>query len=88
MDVEEVKRWVMTSLIGAVILMHSIAVAALGAFGPDRAGARQGLFVIATLLAALAIGAIRLVHKLPLLTPWYVAAVIPPTLVYLAVLGF
>ncbi|CAN5252496.1 MAG: transcriptional regulator [Nocardioides sp.] len=87
MDVEQVKTWVATSMVMAVVMLHAVAVAALGAFGPDKGGARVGLFVIASLLSVLAIGAARLIHKKPVLTPWLLAGPVPPLLVYWVVLG-
>lgn len=87
MHVDKVKTWVATSLIMAVVMLHSVAVAVLGATGPDKAGARPGLFVIAAALGVVAIGAARLVHRRPILTPWLVTGVIPAAVVYWVVLG-
>ena len=87
MDIEQVKTWVATSMVMAVVMLHAVAVAALGAFGSDKGGAREGLFVIASLLAMLAIGAVRVIHKKSVLTPWLLAGVLPPLVVYWAVLG-
>lgn len=86
MHIEQVRKYVLSSLVCSVVMLHSLAMATLGATGADKGGAREGLFVIAVLLGVLAIGAVRLINKLPLLTPWFVVTPVIPLAVYYVVL--
>ena len=86
MHVEQVKKYVMSSLLCSVVMLHSAAMALLGATSADKGGARQGLFVIAVLLGVLAISGVRLINRLSVLTPWLVCAPIIPLVVYYLVL--
>ena len=86
MHVEQVKKYVMSSLLCSVVMLHSLAMAALGATSADKGGARQGLFVISVLLGVLAIVGVRLINKLRPLTPWLLCAVVIPVVVYYVVL--
>lgn len=86
MHVEQVKKYVLSSLLCSVVLLHSAAMATLGATAADKGGARQGLFVISVLLGVLAIGAVRLINRLSLLTPWFLVAPVIPLFVYWVVL--
>lgn len=90
MHIEQVKKYVMSSLLCSVVLLHSAAMAALGASGADKGGARQGLFVIAVLLGVVAIAGARLIFGKPLkravLSPWLLCAGVIPVLVYYFVL--
>ena len=86
MHVEKVKKYVASSLLCSVVMLHSLAMAALGATGADKGGARQGLFVISVLLGAMAVAGVRLINKLSLATPWFLVAPVIPTLVYYLVL--
>ncbi|MFT4082716.1 MAG: transcriptional regulator [Nocardioides sp.] len=82
MQIEQVRRYVLSSLVCSVVLLHSLAMAALGATGADKGGARQGLFVISVLLGVLAIGAVRLINRRSLLTPWLAGALVIPLIAY------
>ena len=86
MHIEQVKKYVASSLLCAVVLLHSLAMAALGATGADKGGAREGLFVISVLLGVMAVAGVRLINKLSLATPWFLAAPVIPLLVYYVVL--
>ncbi|MFJ2755234.1 transcriptional regulator [Nocardioides sp. NPDC087217] len=86
MHVEQVKKYVASSLLCSVVMLHSLAMAALGATGADKGGAREGLFVISVLLGAVAVGGVRLINKLSLVTPWFLVAPVIPVLVYYLVL--
>lgn len=86
MHIEQVRKYVLSSLVCSVVLLHSAAMAALGATGADKGGARQGLFVISVLLGVLAVGAVRLINKLSLVTPWFLLTPVIPLLVYYLVL--
>jgi len=84
--IEQVKKYVASSLLCAVVLLHSLAMAALGATGADKGGAREGLFVISVLLGTMAVAGVRLINKLSLATPWFLVAPVIPLLVYYVVL--
>lgn len=86
MRIERVKRYVLSSLVCSVVMLHSTAVAALGATGGTTGGARQGLFVMSVLFGMLAIGAVRLINRLTLLTPWFLCAPVIPSVVYYLIL--
>ncbi|OIJ24334.1 hypothetical protein [Nocardioides luteus] len=86
MHIEQVKKYVASSLLCAVVLLHSLAMAALGATGADKGGAREGLFVISVMLGAMAVAGVRLINKLSLATPWFLGAPVIPLLVYYVVL--
>ena len=86
MHIEQVRKYVLSSLVCSVVMLHSMAMAALGATGADKGGARQGLFVIAVLLGCLAIGAVRVINRRALLTPWFLLAPVIPLVVYYLVL--
>ena len=86
MHIEKVKKYVASSLLCSVVMLHSLAMAALGATGADKGGAREGLFVISVLLGVMAVGGVRLINKLPLVTPWFLVAPVIPLLVYYVVL--
>lgn len=86
MHIQQVKKYVASSLLCAVVLLHSLAMAALGATGADKGGAREGLFVISVLLGVMAVAGVRLINKLSLATPWFLMAPVIPLLVYYLVL--
>ena len=86
MHIQQVKKYVASSLLCAVVLLHSLAMAALGATGADKGGAREGLFVISVLLGVMAVAGVRLINKLSLATPWFLMAPVIPLLVYYIVL--
>lgn len=86
MHIQQVKKYVASSLLCAVVLLHSLAMAALGATGADKGGAREGLFVISVLLGVMAVAGVRLINKLSLATPWFLMAPVIPLLVYYVVL--
>ncbi|MFE3997585.1 transcriptional regulator [Nocardioides sp. YIM B13467] len=86
MHVEKVKKYVASSLLCSVVMLHSLAMAAMGATGADKGGARQGLFVLSVLLGAMAVAGVRLINKRSLVTPWFLVAPVIPSLVYYLVL--
>lgn len=86
MHIEQVKKYVASSLLCAVVFLHALAMASLGATGADKGGAREGLFVISVLLGVMAVAGVRLINKLPLATPWFLVAPVIPLLVYYIVL--
>ncbi|MBG6094560.1 transcriptional regulator [Nocardioides luteus] len=86
MHIEQVKKYVASSLLCAVVLLHSLAMAALGATGADKGGAREGLFVISLLLGVMAVAGVRLINRLSLATPWFLLTPVIPLLVYYFVL--
>lgn len=47
MHIEQVKKYVASSLLCSVVMLHSLAMAALGTTGADNGGASEGLFVMA-----------------------------------------
>lgn len=86
MHIEQVKKYVMSSLLCTVVLLHSAAMALLGATSADKGGARQGLFVISVLLGALAITGVRLINRRRPVTPWLLGALVIPAVIYYVVL--
>jgi len=87
---DRVRKYVLSSLVCSVVMLHSLAVAALGSISPDKGGSRVGLFVLSVLFGCVAIGAVRLINRKRLLTPWFLCAFIIPTgfyLLWLRVLG-
>jgi hypothetical protein len=82
-QLEQVRTYVLASLVCSVVMLHSLAIAALGCASNGHGGSRQGLFVLSILFGCLAIGAVRLINRLPLLTPWFLCAPIIPTAAYL-----
>lgn len=87
MQLEQVRRYVLSSLVCSVILLHATAVAALGAALNGAGGSREGLFVLSVLFATLAIVAVRLINRLRVGTPWLVCAVVPAVVVYAGYYG-
>jgi len=81
--IERVKKYVASSLVCSVLMLHSLAVATLGAVQDDVGGSRVGLFVLSLLFGLLGIAAVRLINRLRILTPWLLCAVIPPTAFYI-----
>ncbi len=82
MHIEQVKKYVLASLVCSVVMLHSTAVAGLGVISNGVGGSRQGLFVMSVLFGVLAIGAVRVINKLPVLTPWLLCALVIPTAIY------
>lgn len=82
MHIEQVKKYVLSSLVCSVVMLHSTAIAALGATSDGAGGSHQGLFVLSVLFGILAISAVRLINKRSLLTPWVLCALVIPSFVY------
>ena len=82
MHIEQVKKYVMSSLACSVLMLHSLAVAALGTQVNGAGGSRPGLFVMSMLLGLFGIVLVRLINRLPVLTPWLLVAPVVPTVVY------
>lgn len=82
MHVEQVKKYVMSILACSVLMLHSLAVAALGTQVNGAGGSRQGLFVMSLLLGVFGIVLVRAINRLPVLTPWLLSAIVIPVAVY------
>lgn len=82
MHIEQVKRYVLASLLCSVLMLHSLAVAALGTQTGGARGSRPGLFVISTLLGLFGVVGVRLLNQLTVLTPWLVTCLVIPVAVY------
>jgi hypothetical protein len=81
--IEQVKKYVLSILACAVLMLHSLAVAALGTQVNGAGGSRPGLFVMSLLLGVFGIVLVRAINRLPVLTPWLLTAAVIPTAVYL-----
>lgn len=82
MHIERVKKYVLSSLVCSVLMLHSLGVAALGTQVNGAGGSRPGLFVMSTLLGLFGVVAVRLVNQLSVLTPWLVTCLVIPVIVY------
>ncbi|WP_017934747.1 hypothetical protein [Nocardioides sp. Iso805N] len=82
MHIERVKKYVLSILACAVLMLHSLAVAVLGTQTNGAGGSRPGLFVMSVLLGAFGIVLVRAINRLPVLTPWLLTAPVIPTVVY------
>lgn len=82
MHVEQVKKYVMSSLACSVLMLHSLAVAALGTQVNGAGGSRPGLFVMSLLLGLFGIVLVRAINRLPILTLWLLLAPLVPVVVY------
>ena len=82
MHIEQVKKYVASSLACSVLMLHSLAVAALGTQVTGAGGSRPGLFVMSLLLGVFGIVLVRAINRLPVLTPWLLLAALIPTAVY------
>ena len=80
--IEQVKKYVLSSLACSVLMLHSLAVAALGTQVNGAGGSRPGLFVMSLLLGLFGIALVRILNRLPLATSWLLLAPVVPTLVY------
>jgi hypothetical protein len=80
--IEQVKKYVLASLLCSVLMLHSLAVAVLGTQGSGARGARPGLFVISALLGLFGIVGVRLLNQLQVMTPWLVTCLVIPLIVY------
>ena len=83
MELAQVRRYVLSSLVCTVVLLHSLAIAVLGCASNGHGGSRQGLFVLSVLFGCVAISAVRLINRLSVLTPWLLVTLIIPTSTYL-----
>ena len=83
MHIEQVRKYVLASLVCSVVMGHSLAVAVLGVASKNQGGSRQGLFVLSVLFGLLAIGAVRMINRRRLLTPWLLCAAVIPSATYL-----
>lgn len=82
MRIERVRRYILSSLVCAVVLLHSLFMALLGLTVNGRGGSRQGLYVMSLLLGFLAISLVRIINKRSVITPWQIGAFIIPTTSY------
>lgn len=82
MHIEQVKKYVLASLLCSVLMLHSLAVAALGVWGDGARGSRPGLFVISALLGLFGVVGVRLLNQLSVLTPWLATSLVIPVVVY------
>jgi hypothetical protein len=78
MNIDRVQKWVLSSLAVTTIL-HLVVGLVLAALTVDgaRAGAREGLLVIAGIFGVLAIVAARAIHQKPLFSWWWALGPIP-----------
>jgi hypothetical protein len=79
LSIEQVQRWVITFLISAVCLFPLGALTAVSRAIDDdgRTGDATILLVVMVLIGILALIAIRLVHRLPALSPWVLCGSLP-----------
>lgn len=82
MHIEQVKKYVLSILACAVLMLHSLALAGLGTQVTGAGGSRQGLFVMSVLLGVFGVVVVRVINRRPVLTPWLLAAPVIPTVVY------
>lgn len=82
MHIEQVQKYILSSLLCSIVLLHSAAMALLGATSADVGGARQGLFAISVVVAVLAIAGVRLINKLSVITPWLLLSPVIPLAIY------
>lgn len=82
MKVERVRRYVLSSLVCSVVLLHSLFMALLGLTVNGRGGSRQGLYVMSLLLGFLAVSLVRIINKRSVLTVWQFGAFVIPTASY------
>jgi hypothetical protein len=78
-QIERVQRWVMSSLrllVGSMLALGMV-LGALLVIERERTGAQVGLIVLATVVSAITVGAVRLVNERSLVTPWLVCALAP-----------
>jgi hypothetical protein len=80
--IERVKKYVLASLLCSVLMLHSLAVAALGTQVNGAGGSRPGLFVMSTLLGLFGVVGVRLLNQLSVVTPWLVSCLVIPVIVY------
>jgi uncharacterized membrane protein len=76
-----VQRWVVTVLTISIVF-HLAGGLAFAAYytNPDVPSSRIGLLVIAAVMGALAVGAVRAIHRKRLVTPWLVLGLLPSLL--------
>jgi hypothetical protein len=79
LSIEQVQRWVVSFLILAVASFPLGALTAVihTIVGDDRRGDGILLLVVMAALGVLALGAIRLVHRRPPLSPWLLCGLVP-----------
>jgi 4-amino-4-deoxy-L-arabinose transferase-like glycosyltransferase len=88
LSIEQVQRWVVSFLILAVASFPLGALTAVIHRIVDDGRRPDGmlLLVVMAALGVLALGAIRLVHKRPPLSPWLLCGVLPAVVAALLVL--
>lgn len=78
MTVTRVQQWVASSLVVTTVLHLVVGLVLAGLFlEADRAGAREGLMVIAGAFMVLALAAARLIHRRSPFSPWLLLGVLP-----------
>jgi hypothetical protein len=80
--IERVKKYVLASLLCSVLMLHSLAVATLGAWGDGARGSRPGLFVVSALLGLFGVVGVRLLNQRSVMTPWLATCLVIPLIVY------
>ncbi|NRQ48331.1 hypothetical protein [Aeromicrobium stalagmiti] len=88
LSIEQVQRWVVSFLILAVASFPLGALTAVSDSIVDdgRRGDAVLLIVVMAALGVLALGAIRLVHRRPVLSPWLACGAVPAVAAALLVL--
>ena len=78
MSLSTVQKWVMSTLAVTTVLHLQVGLVVAAAFVDDtRAGATEGLLVIAGVMGVLGLAAGFLIHGRSPLTPWVLLGVIP-----------
>jgi len=86
MEIERVQKWVMTALMLTTAVIFAVGLSLL-AGQADRAGAKPGLLIIASVVGVVAVAAARVIHQKSVLTPLLVLGVLPAVVVGFLVLG-
>lgn len=82
LSIEKVQHWVVTLLITAVATFPTGALTAyIVTLRPDRHADAIELCLMMAAIGMLAMAAIRLVHRLPPVSPWLLIGAIPATIV-------
>lgn len=78
MSISTVQKWVMSSLALTTVLHFVLGLIVAAAFlETDRAGAREGLVVIAGVMGVLGVAAALKIHEHRVASPWLVAGLLP-----------
>ena len=88
LSIEQVQRWVVSFLILAVASFPLGALAAVSRTIADEGRRSDAILLMAVMavLGVLALGAVRLVHRRPPVSPWLACGLVPALATALAVL--